>query len=108
MEDMLSDATFSAGEHASVNGGEEVNDDKCFFCQQYNVCKSQVYGPCRASDFKACRKDASNSKAGKATFNLLLQKKDADLRRCLQECKTKCGSLGRGKSRKLLNGANSR
>ena len=68
-----------------------------FFCQDEPVCKSQIYGPLCASDFKACKKDAcAQSAASKKAFGVMLKKQSHDLRLAFMGVQVEVQIFGKG------------
>ena len=90
------------GECVEADNGEADPADitMCFFCEEYPICKNQIFGICCAKDYRGAAKDAKDQgKAHLAAFNLMKKKKDQDLKDAVASYRSKCRSYGRGKKR---------
>ena len=69
----------------------------CMFCEQKPRCKSQVYGPCCASDVKGAAAQAKRRGPEQLkAFNAIKKRGGKEFITCIMTFKTECAGCGRG------------
>ena len=70
-ECMLDDALQVPGKEAAADEDPLM----CFFCEEYLICKNQIFGTCCAKDYRGAARDAKDQgKVQLAAFKLMVKR----------------------------------